>query len=85
MSESITITFSGDDKKTFEQSTGINFAEGMKLLMDNLKYGGKLGLDPFWSEENQTHLQKSISEMDKSNGVMFTADEWERFVNEQEI
>ena len=85
MSESITITFSSDDKKTFEQSTGINFAEGMKLLMDNLKYGGKLGLDPFWSEENQTHLQKSISEMDKSNGVMFTADEWERFVNEQEI
>ena len=29
MSESITITFSGDDKKTFEQFTGINFAEGM--------------------------------------------------------
>ena len=85
MTESITITFSGDDKKTFEDSTGINFVEGMKLLMDNLKYGGKLGLDPFWSEENQQRLQKSIREMDDGKGVTFTADEWERFTNEQEI
>ncbi|MBE8951584.1 MAG: hypothetical protein SR1Q7_00365 [Quinella sp. 1Q7] len=61
MSESITITFSGDDKKTFEQSTGINFAEGMKLLMDNLKYGGQLGLDPFWSEKHVTELKRRIN------------------------
>ena len=30
----------------------------MKLLMDNLKYGGNIGLDPFWSEENQMLLRK---------------------------
>ena len=36
----------------------MNFVDGMKLLMDNLKYGGKLGLDPFWSEENQTLLRE---------------------------
>lgn len=61
MSESITITFSGDDKKYFEESTGISFAEGMKLLMDNLKYSGKLGLDPFWSEEHVKELKRRIN------------------------
>ncbi|MBR4382764.1 MAG: hypothetical protein IKP64_04320 [Selenomonadaceae bacterium] len=41
-----------------KKKTGMNFVDGMKLLMDNLKYGGKLGLDPFWSEENQTLLRE---------------------------
>ena len=62
MTETISIKFSGEDKKTFEEFTGMNFVDGMKLLMDNVKYGGRLGLDPFWSEENQTLLSKAIED-----------------------
>ena len=85
MTETITMTVDSEDKKIFEEFSGMNFIEGMKLLMDNLKYGGKLGLDPFWSEENQKHLQKSIRELEEGKGIMFTAEEWEKFVNAQEV
>ena len=66
MSEQITITFSNEDKKVFEDFTGLKFVEGMKLLMDNVKYGGQVGFDPFWSEENQKILRE-IAE-DVKNG-----------------
>ena len=59
MTETITMTFDSEDKKIFEEFSGMNFSEGMKLLMDNVKYGGKLGFDPFWSEENQTLLSNN--------------------------
>ena len=85
MTETVNFEIDSEDVKTFEEKTGLKFVEGIKLLMDNLKYGGKLGLDPFWSEENQTVLSKSIRELEEGKGVMFTAEEWEKFVNEQEI
>ena len=62
MTESVTMTFDSEDKKIFEEFSGMNFSEGMKLLMDNVKYGGNLGFDPFWSEENQTLLKKAIED-----------------------
>lgn len=80
-----TITINSEDKKFFEEFSGMNFSEGMKLLVDNLKYGGKLGLDPFWSEENQKHLQKSISEFEKGKAVTFSEEDWEKFTNAQEL
>ena len=86
MTESITMTFDSEDKKIFEEFSGMNFSEGMKLLMDNVKYGGNLGFDPFWSEENQTLLKKSIRELEEGKNVVeFTAEEWEKFINAQEI
>ena len=86
MTEQINFTIDSEDVKTFEEKTGLKFVDGMKLLMDNLKYGGNFGLDPFWSEENQKCLQKSIREMEEGkNVVKFTAEEWEKFVNGQEI
>ena len=86
MAEMINFAFDSKDVQTFEEKTGLKFVEGMKLLMDNLKYGGNFGLDPFWSEENQKCLQKSIRDMEEGkNVVMFTAEEWEKFVNGQEI
>ena len=86
MAEIINFAFDSKDVQTFEEKTGLKFVEGMKLLMDNLKYGGNFGLDPFWSEENQKCLQKSIRDMEEGkNVVMFTAEEWEKFVNGQEI
>ena len=85
MAEMINFSIDIKDVQTFEEKTGLKFVDGMKLLMDNLKYGGKFGLDPFWSEENQKHLQKSIREMEDGKVVSFSAEEWEKFVNEQEI
>ena len=85
MAEMINFEIDSKDVKTFEEKTGMKFVEGMKLLMDNLKYGGKLGLDPFWSEENQNHLKKSICEFNEGKGVSFSDEEWEKFVNAQEI
>lgn len=66
MTETINFTVDSEDVKTFEEKTGLKFVDGMKLLMDNLKYGGNFGLDPFWSEENQTVLSKAIE--DAKNG-----------------
>ena len=86
MSEMINFAIDSEDVKTFEEKTGLKFVDGMKLLMDNLKYGGNLGLDPFWSEENQKQLEKSIRELEEGKNVVeFTAEEWEKFVNAQEI
>lgn len=85
MTETISLTIDSEDVKTFEEQTGLKFVDGVKLLMDNLKYGGNFGLDPFWSEENQKHLQKSIREFEEGKVVSFSAEEWEKFVNAQEI
>ena len=75
MIETIKLTVDSEDKKIFEEFSGMNFNKGMKLLMDNVKYGGKLGLDPFWSEENQNYLQKSIREFKEGKVVEFSAEE----------
>ena len=85
MAEMVNFAIDSKDVQTFEEKTGLKFVDGMKLLIDNLKYGGNFGLDPFWSEENQKHLQESIREFDKSKCVTFTEEEWEKFVNAQEI
>ena len=66
MTETISMTVSDDDLKDFKEKTGMSVVDCMKLLMDNVKYGGKLGLDPFWSKENQTLLNE-IAE-DVKNG-----------------
>ncbi|MBQ4403655.1 MAG: hypothetical protein IJS81_12350 [Selenomonadaceae bacterium] len=85
MAEMINFAIDSRDVKTFEEKTGLKFVDGMKLLMDNLKYGGKLGLDPFWSEENQKHLEKSINEFKEGKVVSFSAEEWEKIINAQAI
>ena len=86
MTETINITVDSEDLKEFKETTGMTLRDCMKLLMDNVKYGGQLGFDPFWSEENQKCLQKSIRELEEGkNVVKFTAEEWEKFVNGQEI
>ena len=85
MTETISMTFDSDDLQEFKEATGMSLVAYMKLLMDNIKYGGKPGLDPFWSEENQKHLDKSIREFKEGKVVEFSAEEWEKFVNAQEL
>ena len=58
MTETINITFSDEDLKTFKETTGMSIGDCIKILMNSVKYGGKLELDPFWSDENQMLLRK---------------------------
>ena len=69
MAEMMNFAIDSKDVQTFEEKTGLKFVDGMKLLMDNLKYGGKLGLDPFWSEENQTVLSKAIEDAEQGRNM----------------
>ena len=85
MTETISIEIDSKDLEEFKETTGMTIGECIKLLMDNVKYGRHLGFDPFWSEENQKHLRESIREFKEGKVVKFTAEEWEKFVNEQEI
>ncbi len=85
MTETISLTIDSEDLKEFKEQTGMSLTDCIKILVNSVKYGGKLELDPFWSEENQKHLEKSIREFDESKCVSFTAEEWEKFVNAQEI
>jgi len=62
ITETKNITVDSEDLKEFKEKTGMTLRDCMKLLMDNVKYGGKLGFDPFWSEENQTLLSKAIED-----------------------
>ena len=41
--------------------------------------------DPFWSEENQKYLQESIREFQEGKIVSFSDEEWEKFVNAENI
>ena len=69
MTETINFTIDSEDVKTFEEKTGLKFVDGMKLLIDNLKYGGQFGLDPFWSEENQIFLSKAIEDAEHGRNM----------------
>ena len=36
----------------------MSLAECVSILVNSVKYGGKLELDPFWSNENISELKK---------------------------
>ena len=69
MAEMMNFAIDIKDVQTFEEKTGLKFVDGMKLLMDNLKYGGNFGLDPFWSEENQNLLSKAIEDAEHGRNM----------------
>lgn len=85
MTETISFAIDSEDLKEFKTQTGMSLTDCVKILINSVKYGGKLELDPFWSDENQKQLLKSIAEFDEGKTVEFTAEEWEKFVNAQEI
>ncbi|MBR4903609.1 MAG: hypothetical protein IKZ53_02985 [Selenomonadaceae bacterium] len=85
MAKMANIAIDSEDLKEFNERSGINMTECINILMNSVKYGGKLEFDPFWSDANMKHLQKSIREFDESKCVTFTEEEWEKFVNAQEI
>lgn len=60
MTEIINIPVESEDLKEFKEKTGMSLADCIKILINSVKYGGKLELDTFWSEENISDLKNRI-------------------------
>ncbi|MBQ6297050.1 MAG: hypothetical protein IJK81_05080 [Selenomonadaceae bacterium] len=58
MAEMTNIAIDSEDLKEFNEKSGMSMTECIKILINSVKYGGKLELDPFWSDENQTVLRE---------------------------
>ena len=85
MTETISMTLDSEDLQEFKKTTGMSIVDCVKILINSIKYGGKPELDPFWSDESMNHLKESIREFEEGKVVSFTDEEWERFVNAQEL
>ncbi len=66
MTETITLEFESEDLKEFQKTTGMSLIDCVKILINSVKYGGKLELDTFWCEENMSELKRRIE--DSKNG-----------------
>ena len=44
MTETINFTIDSEDLKEFKEQTGMSIADCIKILMNSVKYGGKLEL-----------------------------------------
>ncbi|MBR6887528.1 MAG: hypothetical protein IKN16_03685 [Selenomonadaceae bacterium] len=60
MTETINIMVDSKDLEEFKETTGITLSDCVKILMNSVRYGGKLELDPFWSDENIEELKSRI-------------------------
>ena len=60
MTEMISLTIDSEDLKEFKAQTGLNLSDCVKILINSVKYGGKLEFDPFWSDENISELKNRI-------------------------
>ena len=60
MTENTNIAIDSEDLKEFNKQTGMSIADCIKILVNSVKYGGKLELDPFWSDENINELKSRI-------------------------
>ena len=81
MTETINFSVESEDLKEFKETTGLSLADCVKILVNSVKYGGKLEFDTFWSDENFAELQRRIYDSKQGkNVVKFTAEEWEKFL-----
>ena len=62
MTEIINIDIESEDLKEFQKATGMTLADCIKILINSVKYGGKLEFDTFWSEENIQDLKNRIKD-----------------------
>ncbi len=86
MTEVLNISVESEDLKEFQEKTGMSLTDCIKILINSVKYGGKLEFDTFWSDENMNYLKKAVDDINNDrNLVKFTDEEWEKFVNEQDI
>lgn len=61
MTKNINLEIDDNDLEEFKAKTGMSVVECMKILINSIKYGGKLELDPFWSDENMNELKNRIN------------------------
>ena len=60
MTETINLSIDSKDLAEFKEQTGMSVVDCVKILINSVKYGGKLELDPFWSDENISELKNRI-------------------------
>ena len=60
MTEILNIPIESEDLKNFKETTGMSLADCIKILVNSVKYGGKLEFDTFWSDENISELKRRI-------------------------
>ena len=85
MTEVLNISIESEDLKNFKETTGMSLSDCVKILINSVKYGGKLEFDTFWSDEHLAKLQKSIREIEEGKVVSFSDEEWEKFINAEDI
>jgi len=60
MTETINFSVESEDLQEFQKTTGMSLTDCIKILMNSVKYGGKLEFDTFWSDENISELKRRI-------------------------
>ena len=60
MTKTINIAIDSEDLKEFKEQTGMSLKDCIKILVNSVKYGGKLELDPFWSDANINEIKRRI-------------------------
>ena len=58
--ETINISIDSEELNEFKEKTGMSLSECIKILRNSVKYGGKLELDKFWSDENISEIKNRI-------------------------
>ena len=69
MTEIISVPVESEDLKEFQETTGMSLSDCIKILINSVKYGGKLEFDTFWSEKNMQHLEKVIDDMNHGRNM----------------
>lgn len=62
MTEVINFSVESEDLKEFKETTGMSLTDCVKILINSVKYGGKLEFDTFWSEENIAQLKERMED-----------------------
>jgi len=61
MTKNINLEIDDNDLEEFKAKTGMSVVDCIKILINSIKYSGKLELDPFWSDENMKELKNRIN------------------------
>ena len=69
MTETINIDIESEDLKEFQEKTGMSLSDCIKILINSVKYGGKLEFDTFWSDENISELNRRIDDMNHGRNM----------------
>lgn len=61
MTKNINLEIDDNDLEEFKAKTGMSVVDCIKILINSIKYSGKLELDTFWSDENMKELKNRIN------------------------